>query len=295
MPFKKYQHVERLGSSEVQNLLEGKCYVFYKIDGTNASVWIEDGEIKAGSRNRELTLESDNAGFYKFVSESEMFKVFFEKHPNVRLYGEWLVPHSLKTYKEDAWREFYVFDAMIDDDYLSYENYVSILDGTGINYIPPIAICINPTIETLYNQLEKTNQFLVKDGEGLGEGIVIKNYDYKNKYGRTTWAKIITSEFKEKHTKSMGAPIIESKELVEMKIVEEYVTSHFVEKEFNKLFGESGFDSKKIQMMLNVIYNELIKEETYNFVRKYKNPTINFKTLFALTVRKIKQIKPELF
>lgn len=293
--FKKYQHIERLGSSEVQDLLEGECYVFYKIDGTNASVWLEDGKIKAGSRNRELTIENDNAGFCKFALESENLKLFFEKNPNVRLYGEWLVPHSLKSYKDDAWREFYVFDAMIEDDYLSYNDYVSMLDGTGINYIPPIAICKNPTIETIYNLLEKTGQFLVKDGEGLGEGIVIKNYGYKNKYGRTTWAKVITSEFKEKHTKSMGAPVIESKELVEMKIVEEYVTEHFVEKEFNKLFGESEFDSKKIQMMLNVIYNELIKEETYNFVRKYKNPTINFKTLFSLTVRKIKQLKPELF
>lgn len=295
MEFKKYQHIERLGSSEVQDILDGECYIFYKVDGTNASVWLENGKIKAGSRNRELALDNDNAGFCKFANTSEKLKSFFELYPTVRLYGEWLVPHSLKTYKEDAWREFYVFDAMIEDDYISYDVYKPMLELFSINYIPPIAICKNPTIETLYNLLEKTGQFLVEDGKGLGEGIVIKRYGFKNKYGRTTWAKIITSEFKEKHVKSMGAPIIENKELVEIKIVEEYLTEHFINKEINKLFGEDGFDSKKIQMMLNKIFNELVKEETYNFVRKYKNPTINFKTLFSLTVRKIKQVKPELF
>ena len=35
--FKKYQHVERLGTSEVQGIENGMCYVFPKIDGTNAS------------------------------------------------------------------------------------------------------------------------------------------------------------------------------------------------------------------------------------------------------------------
>jgi hypothetical protein len=293
--FKKYQHIERLGSYEVQDILEGMCHVFYKIDGTNASVWLENGEIKAGSRNRELSLDNDNAGFCEFVSVSEKIKSFFELYPNVILYGEWLVPHTLKTYKNDAWREFYVFDVMSEDYYLPYDVYKPMLELFSINYIPPIAICSNPTIETLYNLLEKSGQFLVEDGKGLGEGIVIKNYKFKNKHGRTTWAKIITSEFKEKHVKSMGEPIVESKELVEVKIVEEFVTEHFINKEINKLFGENGFDSKKIQMMLNVIFNELVKEETYNFVRKYKNPTINFKTLFSLTVSKIKRVKPELF
>ena len=49
---------------ETDGIELGKVYVFPKIDGTNGSVWIDDGIIKAGSRNRELTLDNDNAGFY---------------------------------------------------------------------------------------------------------------------------------------------------------------------------------------------------------------------------------------
>jgi hypothetical protein len=78
-------HVERLGSDEVSGILHGECHVFPKIDGTNASVWVdESGELCAGSRNRQLTLEKDNAGFYKWVLEHEKeFVNFFAMwYPN---------------------------------------------------------------------------------------------------------------------------------------------------------------------------------------------------------------------
>jgi len=60
MEFKKYQHVERLGTSEVSNIMVGDVYVFPKIDGTNASVWLDGrGNICAGSRTRTLSLEKE--------------------------------------------------------------------------------------------------------------------------------------------------------------------------------------------------------------------------------------------
>ena len=39
---------------------------------------------------------------------------------------------------------------------------------------------------------------------GIGEGIVIKNYSYKNKYYRVVWAKMVTDEFKEVHRETFG-------------------------------------------------------------------------------------------
>jgi hypothetical protein len=71
------------------------------------------------------------------------------------------------------------------------------LDDYEIEYIPCIATVENGNIETFNKILEKNN-YLIEDGKGIGEGIVIKNYEYVNKYGRITWAKIVTSEFKEK-------------------------------------------------------------------------------------------------
>ena len=37
--FVKYQHIERFGTQETEGIENGTCYVFPKIDGTNASLW----------------------------------------------------------------------------------------------------------------------------------------------------------------------------------------------------------------------------------------------------------------
>ena len=69
--FRKYQHLERFGTTEVEQIELGECFIFPKIDGTNASVWITNGVLQAGSRTRKLSLESDNAGFYGWVLKQD--------------------------------------------------------------------------------------------------------------------------------------------------------------------------------------------------------------------------------
>ena len=78
MKFRKYQHIEKLNTIETNGIESGLCYVFPKIDGTNGSIWLDNGEIKAGSRNRELTLDYDNAGFYEWVLNQQNIKDFFK-------------------------------------------------------------------------------------------------------------------------------------------------------------------------------------------------------------------------
>lgn len=302
MDFRKYQHIERFGTDEVDGIEFGKCYIFYKIDGTNSSVWLDNGgNLKAGSRNRELSLENDNAGFYAYVIQNDKVLAYLQKHPTHRLFGEWLVPHSLKTYRQDAWRRFYIFDVCLDkeDDgleYIPYDIYKPLLDEFELDYIPPLATISNPTYESLLKALDKTGQFLVEDGKGIGEGIVIKNYDFYNKYKRQTWAKIVTNEFKEKHHKEMGCPDIKTEVMVEEKIVEDFCTEAFIEKEYAKIVNEQdGWTSKYIPMLLGRVFSELIKEESWNMIKKYKNPKIDYKTLNALVIRKIKEIKRNVF
>lgn len=300
MEFRKYQHIERLGTSEVSGIEIGTCYVFPKIDGTNSSVWLENGEVCAGSRKRKLSLESDNAGFYNAISKDERIRAYLEKHPTHRLFGEWLVPHSLKTYRDDAWRKFYVFDVCVDADnetgleYIPYEIYKPLVEEFGLDYLAPIKIIKNAQLEDFIKCCEENN-FLIKDGQGVGEGVVIKNYDFYNKYQRQTWAKIVTSEFREKHHKAMGAPIKENR-LIEEDIVEEFVTAAFVEKELAKIENENnGWASKLIPQLLGRVYHELVLEEMWNIVKKFKNPTINFKVLNAFAIARIKEVKPEIF
>jgi hypothetical protein len=302
MKFRKYQHIERFGNSEVEDIEIGTCYVFPKIDGTNSSVWLNaDGEMRAGSHTRELTFEKDNAGFYNAISKDKRIIAYLQKHPTHRLYGEWLVPHSLKTYREDAWRRFYIFDVALDRDdnetgleYLPYEIYQPWLEEFGLDYIAPLRIVKNGDYDTFIKCLD-CNDFLIKDGCGTGEGIVIKNYDYYNKYGRQTWAKIVTSEFKERHHKAMSAPVLENK-MIEQSIVDNFVTTALVEKEYAKIVNDNGgWNSKMIPQLLGTVFHELICEEMWNIIKKFKNPKIDFKTLNTLTTAKIKSVKTDIF
>jgi len=302
MEFRKYQHIEKLGSSEVEGIELGKCYVFPKIDGTNSQVWLgDDGQVHCGARNRELSLDKDNAGFMFWASEHNTLRHALETlnfyFPNCRVVGEWLVPHNLKTYADTAWRRFYIFDIIkADGSHVPYESYSTILaECDYLDYIVPLRVISNPTTENLYKCLEGNN-YLIKDGEGDGEGIVIKNYDFTNKYGRQTWAKIVTSDSKNQHRRTEGPPECNGTDYVEEKIVDKFLTEDIIDKvKANIELENDGFNSKNIPQLLQTVFYDLVREHSWDMVKEFKSPTINYKNLKKLVILKIKEIRPEVF
>lgn len=293
--FSKYMHLERFGNDEVEGIDTGIVYAFPKLDGTNGQLWWDHSlGLKAGSRNRDLSTDNDNAGFYNATLQDLRYFEFFHSFPNLRLYGEWLVPHTMKTYADDAWRKFYVFDVEVDGTLMRYDDYKPLLDGFKLDYLPPLAILKNPSYEQIQGVLER-NVFLIKDGQGVGEGIVLKNYDWSNRFGRQVWAKVITNSFKEQHHKEMGAPIING-DLVEEKIVNEFVTEHLVDKVVAKITLENeGWSSKYIGQLLGVVWYDLIREEMWDILKKFNGPKIDFRLLQRLTIAKIKETRKDLF
>lgn len=295
--FVKYMHLERYGNEEVDGIEQGTTYVFPKLDGTNAQVWLnEDDTIGAGSRNRVLSIDNDDAGFMNWVVEQDNLKEFFGAYPDLNLYGEWLVPHSLKTYRDDAWRKFYIFDIYNrkTEQFFSYESMKQVLDNFNLEYLAPIAIIKNGNREHYEKCLDKS-VFLIKDGMGVGGGIVIKNYEWQNKFGNTVWAKMITNQFKEIHHREMGAPIIGG-ETLEEKIVDEYVDAHLIDKVVAKIKNdEGGWTSKHIPQLLQTVFYDLINEELWNIIKKHKNPKIDFAYLHRLTITKVKEMRKDIF
>jgi hypothetical protein len=309
---REYMHIERFGNDAVLGIELGETYVFPKLDGTNASLWWDlvgpeqgysysEGEpyrgLLAGSRHRELSLGNDNAGFYHAcVADQTRYNKYFNTHPKHILYGEWLVPHTLKTYRDNAWRRFWIFDVFNteSDGYLDYETYAPLLTACDLDFVPPLARIKNGSYENFVHVLDQNN-FFIKDGQGLGEGIVIKNYSYYNKFDQQVWAKIIRSEFKEQHYKEMGSP--ESVQLmVEEQIALEYCTTALCEKELAKIkLEKQGWTSQYIPQLLGVIFHSLITEEIWDILKKYKNPTINFNTLKHFVIKQIKLNLPEYF
>lgn len=291
----KYIHLERFGTDEVDGINIGKCYIFPKLDGTNASIWFEDGAIACGSRNRQLAPDDDNAGFCAWAKSQQNLCAMVADNPGLRFYGEWLVPHSLKTYREDAWRRFYIFD-VVDDrrEFLHFDDYSVLCKSYGADFIPCTLVSNNPTYEVLLKATEQ-NRFMLQDNAGVGEGVVIKQYGFKNRFGRTTWAKLITNTFKDEHLKEMGGAVVNVK-LLEEEIAEQFVTAHMVEKIIAKIRNDQGaFSARCIPQLLGMAFHDLVTEELWQAIKQHKNPKIDFKTLNHCAIARVKRLKPELF
>ncbi len=298
MEFKKYQHVVRLGTTDCEGLLDGICTIMPKIDGTNGTIYLDDdGHIACGSRRKILNEISDNQGFYSRFSKDPRIIAYFKKHPNHRLYGEYLKPHSLKSYIDEAWDKFYVFDVCNDDGetikYIPFDEYEPLLKEFDIDYIPVLATIGHPTQEQLLEVMQN-NHYLIQEGMGIGEGIVIKRYDYVNRYGRVQWGKMINSEFTNRPKAKQRAN--QKTQNIEKEVCQRYLTDFVIEKEYQKIIHSDDYNIKKIvPRMINTLKHTLVEEDMWNIVCEYKNPTINFKDIQYEIVERLKDSKPDLF
>ncbi|MDY3091527.1 MAG: RNA ligase family protein [Erysipelotrichaceae bacterium] len=297
MQYKSYQHIEKLGNKEVEGILKGKCSIQPKIDGTNGVVWLgDDGIIHAGSRRRDLTLDNDNAGFYNTVIKDDNIRKYLLDNPNHYLYGEWLVPHTIRYYHPESWKHFYVFDIFsYDRGYIPYDEYSKELDKYGISYIPEIISIDNPTMEDLTKYLKETKYLIPEDK--MSEGIIIKNYEYRNQYGRCTYAKIVAEEFF--NTKSvLRMKNHEAKDKASEKdIVTMMLSEPLIRKEFAKI-KLAYPDIRRQELIgrtLNTIFHVFIHEELLDYIEK-KKPLINFYYLKKECDERIKEVlRSELF
>jgi hypothetical protein len=305
MKYIGFMSLVRANKSEVRGIEVGTCYVFPKLDGTNASIfWDEENQtLGAGSRRRKLSEGADNAGFFNHMKDHPTAKELVMSFPTWNIYGEWLVPHSLKTYREESWRQFYIFDVWDQDKnrYLTYEEYKGALQPvlesvccSDICIIPPMAIITNGNY-TRFERCAEENTYQIEDGKGCGEGVVIKNYEFLNQFGTTPYAKLVTNLFKEANAIAFGPKEIKD-EMIEQLIAEKYTTAARVEKIKLKIEDEVGpWHSKLIPRLINTTFHDIITEEMWEILKDNKKPTINFGLLHRYVIISIKAVQPDLF
>lgn len=283
MEFIKYPKVHRLGKEEVEGILEGFCSVQEKIDGANTQIWKDDGgNIHTGSRSQEVT-EGFN-GFVEYVQNNEPIKKLLEDHPTYHLYGEWLVKHSI-TYNETAYRKFYLFDILDSDGvWLPTESVNMLADTFGIPRPQYFGEFENPTVEQLIAYVGQSE--LGKDGEG----IVIKNREFKDKFGDNHSAKIVTENFKELNGVTFGGNNKHSDTYMEIYIMNKYMTLPRVQKIMNKLQPtvDKRLDMEHLPMIMNASYHDLMTEEIWDIQKKAQK--LDLTALKRVCFAKAKQI-----
>ncbi len=281
MPFIEYKKIKRLGHEETDGILDTEVHVQEKIDGANVSLWMEDGEMKMASRTRVLT-EGFN-GFCEYVMAHKGIERLIVAYPNYRLYGEWLVRHTV-AYDETAYKQFYLFDIMdADGKMLETWKVNELADACGINRPKYFGF-----MKTTQEELEKLvgQSDLGKEGEG----VVIKNPTFINKFGDWQYAKIVSQKFKEDNAIVFGGNNKHSDTYNEMYVVNKYMTLERIQKIMAKIqpLEEKRLDKEHTGRIIQTAYHDLFVEEMWEIAKKFGK--MDFKTLESLCVRKARKI-----
>jgi len=284
--FRSYPKIMALHKEEVEGILDTPVTVQEKIDGANVSIWLrDDGSIAYGSRTRELG-EEDFNGFGTYVKEHEKeLKAFFLTDPDARLYGEWLVKHTI-TYPDEAYKKMYLYDIYDDkrETYCLQETVEVIARRLGFEY--PQIFFKNQMVT-----LEQLVEVVGKSFIGVnGEGVVIKNDHYKNKWGNHVYAKKVHEHFKESNAIVFGGNNKHSDTYWEMYVVNKYATLGRLNKIIQKLEPEltEALDYKHIPQITGRAYYDLLTEEIWEIASKVI--TLDFKKLKNLCNKKFTQM-----
>jgi hypothetical protein len=275
--FKKYPKIHRLGKEEVDGILNGTCIIQEKVDGANTSIWTGEDGIHLASRSQEI--KSGFNGFVDYVKKNEEINKLLTDHPEYRLYGEWLVRHSIQ-YNELAYKHFYLFDVMVGEDFLDSEEVTIIAQQYSIRYPQIFDVVENPSLEDVKKYLGKSSL-----GDN-GEGVVIKNHDFFNAFGDCVYAKLVTEGFKEKNAIIFGGNNKHSESYWEVYVMNKYITVARVRKIMEKIEptidGRLGLEHTP--RIANSVVFDLMQEEIWDIMKKV--PKLDFRILKRICTKK---------
>ena len=270
---KKYTKVVRYGKGETIDVLKQGDIISIteKIDGANASFRIDntnDLGVSCYSRNNPLDEHNTLGGFHNWVRDN-IIPTKQLLNPNYIYFGEWLIKHKV-VYKEECYNNFYLFSIydVEKEEYLSDE--IVIEEAQRLNL---------KTVEyfyygefTNYNKLKeligKSNMTEIKD---TGEGIVVKNVSYRDKFGKQLFVKLVSDKFAEVQKQKNSKNSTDNEITI---LVKEVVTKARIEKILFKLTDENKLKQDYaiedmgtiLKLLIPIVYEDVMEEESDMFV-----------------------------
>lgn len=242
--FRKFESITRMGHRDSHGVLQEGDYitVWEKIDGSNASFKRVGNEILAFSRNLPLDESNNLNGFWQWTQTLDVEKLT----EGSTYYGEWAVPHKV-DYGVNA-REFYLFDVWQEDflDMMAQSmaggevkpTYSYAETWEVVSDAQEIGICLAPILyQGPYRGYEHLETFVGRSALAAdsmkGEGIVIKNHNYRSKHGTLVWLKMVSESFAEvKKVKKPRDPALDN---AAQQLARECTTEARVEKAVDRL------------------------------------------------------------
>ncbi len=253
-----YPKIYALGHGAIVELFYDDVIVQEKVDGSQFTFGIFNGEVRVRSKGKEISLDNPEKMFNKAIATVLALKDKLVDGYSYR--AEYLQSphHNVLTYDREPVNNLILFDINFgEEQYLPYVEVVKEGQRLGLEVVPLLyegKISSSADIEKL---LETTS---VLGGQKIEE-FVVKNY---NRYGRDKKAlmgKYVSESFKEKHTKEWGENNPTGHDIID-RLVAQYRTSARWDKAIIHLkeLGQLENSPKDIGKIIAEVPKDLLSE-----------------------------------
>jgi hypothetical protein len=191
-----YPKIYNIGHRYVKDLFNEEVLVTEKVDGSQFSFGIFNGELKAKSKGKEIVIDAPDK---MFIQAIETVKKLAPKLRDGWTYrGEYLSKpkHNVLAYDRIPAQHIILFDVnTAHEEYLDYRGMVDEAIDLGLEPVPHIFSGMVEDAETILRMIDRVS---VLGGQNC-EGVVVKNYSRFGMDGKCMMGKYVSEKFKEVH------------------------------------------------------------------------------------------------
>lgn len=191
-----YPSVYQIGHKSILDIFSSEVLIEEKIDGSQFSFGLIDGELKCRSKGQQLILDAPEQMFIKVIETVKKLQNFLQ--PEWVYRGEFLgkPKHNTLAYDRVPKKHIILFDINIGNEaYLTYDEKQAEAKRLGLELVP---MFYQGKVEDLsfFKSLLETPSIL---GGTKIEGAVVKNYSLMTQEKKVMMGKYVSEKFKEVH------------------------------------------------------------------------------------------------
>ena len=253
-----YPSIYQIGHRMIADIFKGEVVIEEKVDGSQFSFGVIDGELMCRSKGKQLILDAPEKMFQKAVDYVRSIAPALPWGWTFR--GEYLSTpkHNTLAYSRIPANNIVIFDINTDiETYMTYEQKAEVAYNLGFETVP---IFFQGMVED-FAQLQEFLQVPSFLGGVKVEGFVVKNYDLFTQEKKVAMGKYVSEAFKEVHQKDWKERNPTGKD-IETALIEMYRSDARWSKAIQHL-KEQGLlegSAKDIGLLIREVPQDILKE-----------------------------------
>ena len=206
-----YGKIRNVGHADVAEVFDDPVIVEEKIDGSQFSFGVFDGELRCRSKNKEIYLGEPDGMFASAVETCQRLQA--KLHEGWTYRGEFLQKpkHNALAHERVPEGHIIIFDiATAEEQYLSYAEKAAEGARLGLEVVP---LLFEGTVESADELRALLDQDSILGGQKI-EGVVVKNYSRFGRDGKVMMAKHVSDRYRETQKTGWKAGNPNSKDII---------------------------------------------------------------------------------